>query len=466
MNDTEDISNQNSWECCLEVSLSSSWLREPLHQTLRYAYPLPIQRIVIPLISRALLSGVPMDVSLTAPTGSGKTLCYLLPMLQLISEEKRRNTDNVQLRGIILVPTRALGQQVFREIVRLTRHTTIHVATLCGGNDENESGGVEKEMLARCVRKDEHYYVGDNNNDDDSCCFDGEKTLTNTFVTPSSGGEREGVGKRDRCSELFYDSFSLVDILVSTPQRLLYHLDATSGLSLASLRLLVVDEADQVLEGSFANLVVKVVERFEEEVHARAVQEEEENNRSRLALPVDPAKGGDAFLKYLSFSAHHILRKTDFSPTLHKVLCSATLSPRIARISQVHLRNCQYFILNTHGEDLGHSGAVPASAPPALASSASSVRAVFALPPALQTHVVFVEEAYRHAVLLKLITALVSRLEARQRRREAGFDPPEAPTAEGTTEETEGEEGGGTPCCHNAPGVGFWSSAAPPRRRG
>jgi ATP-dependent RNA helicase DDX51/DBP6 len=41
---------------------------------------------------------------------------------------------------------------------------------------------------------------------------------------------------------------SLVDILVTTPGRLVDHLQSTSGFTLKHLRFLVIDEADRVIE--------------------------------------------------------------------------------------------------------------------------------------------------------------------------------------------------------------------------
>lgn len=42
--------------------------------------------------------------------------------------------------------------------------------------------------------------------------------------------------------------YSLVDIIVTTPGRLVDHLQSTSGFTLKHLRFLVIDEADRVIE--------------------------------------------------------------------------------------------------------------------------------------------------------------------------------------------------------------------------
>ncbi|MFT8718835.1 DEAD/DEAH box helicase [Acetobacter sp.] len=61
--------------------------------------PTPIQTIAIP----RLLSGV--DAEILAPTGTGKTGCYLLPLFAILQKRKK-------LTGLVIVPTRELARQV------------------------------------------------------------------------------------------------------------------------------------------------------------------------------------------------------------------------------------------------------------------------------------------------------------------------------------------------------------------
>jgi len=73
-----------------------------------------VQRAAIP----AALSG--QDVLARAKTGSGKTLCYILPLLQNIIKKKQQQagsgTSRAATTGLILVPTRELADQVFKAI--------------------------------------------------------------------------------------------------------------------------------------------------------------------------------------------------------------------------------------------------------------------------------------------------------------------------------------------------------------
>lgn len=76
----------------------------------------PIQAQAIP----AVLAG--RDLWACAPTGSGKTMAYLLPLLQRWMAQKRSHSGFVRpLSTLILVPTRELAQQVHESLSDLTR---------------------------------------------------------------------------------------------------------------------------------------------------------------------------------------------------------------------------------------------------------------------------------------------------------------------------------------------------------
>ena len=76
----------------------------------------PIQSQSIP----AALAG--RDLWACAPTGSGKTMAYLMPLLQQWMAQKRSHTGFVRpLSTLILVPTRELAQQVHESLSDLTR---------------------------------------------------------------------------------------------------------------------------------------------------------------------------------------------------------------------------------------------------------------------------------------------------------------------------------------------------------
>jgi ATP-dependent RNA helicase RhlE len=77
---------------------------------LKYTQPYPIQQDVIPAIQSR------KDVLGIAPTGSGKTAGYVLPLLMNMQRVETSRSRNVNV--LVLVPTRELAVQV-REVFRL-----------------------------------------------------------------------------------------------------------------------------------------------------------------------------------------------------------------------------------------------------------------------------------------------------------------------------------------------------------
>src|SRR5947209_6064874 len=71
------------------------------------------------------------DVLGKAATGSGKTLAFGLPLLARIGQEVRRGPRAP--RGLVLVPTRELAQQVHDNLAPLGQALGVHLATVYGG---------------------------------------------------------------------------------------------------------------------------------------------------------------------------------------------------------------------------------------------------------------------------------------------------------------------------------------------
>ena len=75
-----------------------------------------------------------MDIIGSAPTGSGKTIAYLLPVLQgLLTIHSKKNWP----KALVLVPTRELGNQVRKVIEELTEFTHLNSTVLIGGVHES-----------------------------------------------------------------------------------------------------------------------------------------------------------------------------------------------------------------------------------------------------------------------------------------------------------------------------------------
>ncbi|KAK4700597.1 ATP-dependent RNA helicase DDX51/DBP6, partial [Phenoliferia sp. Uapishka_3] len=137
----------------------------------------------------------PRDVCVSAPTGSGKTLSYVMPIIETL--EKRVVT---RLRALVVLPTRDLVAQVRATFEAFGKGTGLKVGTATG----QHSFAHEQAALV------------------------GEGPFENL-----EGGA------------------SQIDILIATPGRLMDHIRATPGFSLQHLRYLVIDEADRLLNQSF-----------------------------------------------------------------------------------------------------------------------------------------------------------------------------------------------------------------------
>ncbi len=161
-------------------------LRNAINE-LNFFYPTPIQKESFPVI----MSG--KNVVGIAQTGTGKTLAYLLPLLQQHKYSEQRDP-----KMLILVPTRELVMQVVGEIESLTKYINLRVIGIYGGANIN----TQKQKV----------YEG-------------------------------------------------CDILVATPRRLL-DINLTGVLKLKSIKKLVIDEVDEMLNLGFLPQLTSILERL------------------------------------------------------------------------------------------------------------------------------------------------------------------------------------------------------------
>ncbi len=92
----------------------------------------PIQRSVIPYISDD------KDIMGCAQTGSGKTVAFLLPILNKMLKEGPPDDSNLSGRisapiALILTPTRELAEQIYKEARKVIHKTDMIVAKVYGG---------------------------------------------------------------------------------------------------------------------------------------------------------------------------------------------------------------------------------------------------------------------------------------------------------------------------------------------
>lgn len=97
--------------------------------------PTPIQQKAIPILIEENI-----DLVGQAQTGTGKTAAFGLPMLQRIDARKK------QVQGLILCPTRELGQQIAKQLFKFTKYSAkIFCEAVYGG----EKIDIQINRLAR-----------------------------------------------------------------------------------------------------------------------------------------------------------------------------------------------------------------------------------------------------------------------------------------------------------------------------
>ena len=84
-----------------------------------------IQQMVLPFALEA------RDILACAPTGTGKTLAFLLPAIQYLLDFPRRSPGFA--RVLIMTPTRELAYQVHQEIQKLIQFTDLNAGVITGG---------------------------------------------------------------------------------------------------------------------------------------------------------------------------------------------------------------------------------------------------------------------------------------------------------------------------------------------
>ncbi|KAF7342043.1 RNA helicase [Mycena venus] len=168
------------------------------------------------------------DVLGAARTGSGKTLSFLVPVLEILYRRKWGPTDG--LGALVISPTRELAIQIFEVLRSIGGLHTFSAGLVIGGKN----------------LKDE----------------------------------------RDRLSKM--------NILVATPGRLLQHMDQTVGFEADNLQVLVLDEADRILDMGFSRTLSALLSHLPKSRQTllfSATQTDSVNDLARLSLK-DPVHIG------------------------------------------------------------------------------------------------------------------------------------------------------------------------------
>jgi len=126
----------------------------PITGDLGYAEMTPVQAKTI----QPALKGT--DIVAQAKTGTGKTIAFLLPLLQrMLNEDPTlanrgagHRAESSDIRGIVLSPTRELAEQIATEARRLTKNTGLVVQCAVGGTEK-------RAMLSQTRREGCHLLV-------------------------------------------------------------------------------------------------------------------------------------------------------------------------------------------------------------------------------------------------------------------------------------------------------------------
>ena len=148
----------------------------------------PIQEHAIPVI----LEG--RDMIGVAQTGTGKTAAYILPLLNLLTKNKK---ENDAVRAVIIAPTRELAQQIDMQFEGFSYFLPISTFVVSGGGDGAQWDQQKRGLLMGA------------------------------------------------------------DVVIATPGRLISHL-VNSGVKLPFVEYLILDEADRMLDMGFYDDIMQI----------------------------------------------------------------------------------------------------------------------------------------------------------------------------------------------------------------
>ncbi|EAW07153.1 putative ATP-dependent RNA helicase DBP6 [Aspergillus clavatus NRRL 1] len=295
-----------------ELGIDSNLLRV-LDQN-GYKEAFAVQSTVIPL----LLQGSKRhagDLCISAATGSGKTLSYVLPLVTALEP-----TPAPRMRGLIVVPT--------RELVKQAREACELCAAGSGLRVGSAVGNVAIKDEQRTLMRIDQCYGPEISKQRQTVDLTGEDwTKFNLLDYIAEAGDLS-----ESLPGYIQKAEPNVDILICTPGRLVDHLRYTKGFTLEHLEWLVIDEADRLLNESFQEWVDVVMNSL------------------------DARKSPKAFGSSGQFMAELGLPIQVKEP--RKVILSATMTRDVSKLNSLRLANPKLVIVSsadpTSTEDGGH----------------------------------------------------------------------------------------------------------------
>ncbi|KAF3050060.1 ATP-dependent RNA helicase dbp6 [Didymella keratinophila] len=199
-------------------------------QKLGFNNALAVQTALLPMLHNGFKQHLG-DICVSAKTGSGKTMAYLLPIIEALKDQAAP-----LLSAVVVVPSRQLVNQALQVAEELCAGTKIKVGTALGNVPLATE---QKELVKRRVQYNPIK----------------AKQLHAKAAQQLETGFIEKSGMLDDLMGMPQDHIprydSGVDILICTPGRLVEHIEHTTGFLLKSVRWLVIDEADQLLNQNF-----------------------------------------------------------------------------------------------------------------------------------------------------------------------------------------------------------------------
>lgn len=108
-----------------ELPIDSTLLRNITSKGYETATPIQAQAIPVILESKDLIG--------KAETGSGKTMAFLIPIIQKIVEFKNQNPKSRDTLALVLAPTRELAKQIIDEANSITKGLNVSMLSVYGG---------------------------------------------------------------------------------------------------------------------------------------------------------------------------------------------------------------------------------------------------------------------------------------------------------------------------------------------
>ncbi|KAJ7772571.1 P-loop containing nucleoside triphosphate hydrolase protein [Mycena maculata] len=304
--------------------------------------PTSIQRAVLPAVfSTASQEASARDVFIQSQTGSGKTLSFLLPIIQdLLPLSSLSYIDrSIGTLAIIIAPTRELAKQISDVLEALLQLRL---------RPEDESADDPGSSSARLTR-----------------------WLVSGLLTGGATRTHEKARLRKG-----------LPIIVSTPGRLLDHLQNTSSFNVAKCRWLVLDEADRLMELGFEETITGIIQGLD--------------GRRKLALQaMEAGKGME-------------VGGWDWDRRRRTMLCSATIREDVQKLAGKALIN-PMMIKATEAEPVSEQNIASTTDVP-IATAPEK----FTPPSQLAQKYVIVPLKLRLVALVALLRSLIAQSQARR----------------------------------------------------